>query len=499
MASTTATDDIVIVTANEMVTDTTGSLTVNAAALTDTGAFLNFTSNENSTATINVTGGAGADVFTAGTEKSNFSGGSGIDTFNFTSAQLTVDDTIAGGTGVDILNMSDAATVIDADFTNVTSVETLVGATTNTVTLGALANASGLATITGTGAVVDTVTVGAGFTNALRVNIATGNDSISASASAAALTIAAAAASITTDDALVGGTGTGDVLSLTADNSTTGAVFGSSVSGFETITVVASTTATDDIVIVSSNSMVAAGGTLHVNGTALTNTNATLTFNGSAELDGKFSIDGGAGVDTITGGLGADTIVGGAGGDSLVGGLGADSITGGEGADDITGGSGADTIILTESTAAIDTLFYTSPIGSQGDVITGFAAGTGVDVVSFAATLLVNNTTNKVNTLAEIAVNGTVGANDVLIEITTSLSGDLTSAVNIAELLSGLTTTNLASGESVVISVGNASNSYLWYFAEDGVAGIQASNLTLIATLMGVVAGGLANGDLTSA
>jgi Ca2+-binding RTX toxin-like protein len=50
----------------------------------------------------------------------------------------------------------------------------------------------------------------------------------------------------------------------------------------------------------------------------------TLTFDGSAETDGKFYIKGGRGNDTITGGQGADTIFGNLGADVLKGGGGND-------------------------------------------------------------------------------------------------------------------------------------------------------------------------------
>jgi Ca2+-binding RTX toxin-like protein len=338
------------------------------------------------------------------------------------------------------------------------------------------------------------VTVGAGFDNALRVNIATGNDNISASASAAALTIAAAAASIGANDSLVGGTSTGDVLLLTADNDGTGAVFGATVSGFETITVVASSTATDDIKITTSDAMVAAGATLSVSAAALTNAGATFTFDGSAELNGKFSIVGGAGTtagDTITGGLQADTIDGGAGADVIGGGAGADSITGGAGADTITGGVGADVINLTESASVADDLIYTASMFSEGgDIVTGFASGT--DNLSFENDVMGDGVADSA-TLKTIAINGTVAEGDVFIEITTALSGDLTNASLIASNLSALTLTTVAANETLAFIVNDGTDSYVWLFTEDGVAGIQADDLTFAVKLVGVT--DVADGD----
>jgi Ca2+-binding RTX toxin-like protein len=51
----------------------------------------------------------------------------------------------------------------------------------------------------------------------------------------------------------------------------------------------------------------------------------TLTFDGSAELDGSFRIFGGTGADTISGSQSGDLITGGTGADSLRGGGGADT------------------------------------------------------------------------------------------------------------------------------------------------------------------------------
>ncbi len=71
------------------------------------------------------------------------------------------------------------------------------------------------------------------------------------------------------------------------------------------------------------NGNVAAGVQLTVDGAKLRATE-TLTFNGSAELDGTFRIFGGAGNDVLTGGAGNDILVGRNGADTLTGGGGAD-------------------------------------------------------------------------------------------------------------------------------------------------------------------------------
>jgi Ca2+-binding RTX toxin-like protein len=72
------------------------------------------------------------------------------------------------------------------------------------------------------------------------------------------------------------------------------------------------------------NANVAAGQQMIVDGSTL-RSNETLTFNGSAELDGSFRVFGGAGDDTITGGHGNDILSGGLGADTLTGGAGNDT------------------------------------------------------------------------------------------------------------------------------------------------------------------------------
>ena len=88
----------------------------------------------------------------------------------------------------------------------------------------------------------------------------------------------------------------------------------------------------------------------------------------------------------------------GAGDDTVTdAGAGADSITGGEGADAITGGAGADSIILTETTAATDTVNIAvttdsleGTVAAPGyDSITGFAAvATSGDVLAIVGALV---------------------------------------------------------------------------------------------------------------
>jgi Ca2+-binding RTX toxin-like protein len=70
--------------------------------------------------------------------------------------------------------------------------------------------------------------------------------------------------------------------------------------------------------------------------------NETLFFNGSAETDGAFKIQGGAGADTLIGGAQNDYLTGNAGDDILLGKGGDDYLVGGAGADQLRGGFGSD-------------------------------------------------------------------------------------------------------------------------------------------------------------
>ncbi|HUO97266.1 MAG TPA: M10 family metallopeptidase C-terminal domain-containing protein [Rhizomicrobium sp.] len=93
--------------------------------------------------------------------------------------------------------------------------------------------------------------------------------------------------------------------------------------------------------LTTNDATVAAGGKLTVDGTKLLAGNV-LSFNGSAETNGRFVLYGGAGNDTLVGGAGNDTLQGGGGADAL------------------TGGSGRDTFVYTSASdstgAAYDTI-----------------------------------------------------------------------------------------------------------------------------------------------
>jgi YD repeat-containing protein len=131
----------------------------------------------------------------------------------------------------------------------------------------------------------------------------------------------------------------------------------------------------------------------------------TLTLDGSAETDGRFTVAGGDGNDTITTGAGNDTLIG------------------RPGADRLTGGAGSDTYKYTalhSSAAAWDTIVGFNDSGDRIDLpvtISGFAtAVTGASLSS----------SNFASNLAT-AVSGVLGAGQA-VKVTAS-SGDMAGRV----------------------------------------------------------------------
>lgn len=173
---------------------------------------------------------------------------------------------------------------------------------------------------------------------------------------------------------------------------------------------------------------------------------------------------------------------------------GIDTITLGTGADFVISGLGADVIYLGSADAAADSvILYLATDG--GDVISNFEAGTtGDDIVYVSGAMVANGTPSQ--TLASVTSTGTVGINDIFVEITTATAaGGADSASEIATFLANLTMTNVASADKVVFAVNDGTDTYLWHMTENGTAtGISSGELALIAKLVGVT--DIADGDL---
>ncbi len=128
--------------------------------------------------------------------------------------------------------------------------------------------------------------------------------------------------------------------------------------------------------LTTDDATVAAGANLGVDGSAL-GAGDVLTFDGSHETDGSFTVNGGAGNDVLRGGKGNYTINGNSGNDTINGALGSDTINGGDGddtinvaadldaMDKINGGAGNDTVALNGNYSAGLTLTGTMLAGVE--------------------------------------------------------------------------------------------------------------------------------------
>jgi hypothetical protein len=391
--------------------------------------------------------GGDADSITLGTGTDDVNSGAGNDTVlatgptvaagvttagNFTSA-----DTINFGTGTtDTLEITtDGTTMVDTDFSGVTNADVLTtsaAARMTSVTLGANAMAAGFTSVTlADNAQVDTLVIGAGFTSALTVNLDTDTaaNNVNASATAATITFVAGLNELDASaNALRGGTGTGDTLTITAGGNAIQGADTVNYTGIENYTTVADA---GNQSLTMSDGNVAAGKTATVNADSMLTSD--FTFVASAETDGSYTVKlKGAGDHSVTLGQGNDTVsshdvttgnitVVATAGNNIIGtGEGADIITVGGGNDSITTGLGNDIII--SASGQLD----------QNDTVN---AGAGTNTLRFsnAATVRDSDFTNvsnvqSVTTAGAIFTSATLGANASTAGVTSVTFVDATNA-----------------------------------------------------------------------
>jgi len=275
------------------------------------------------------------DVLIGSTGNNTLSGGDGDDVLNGGAG----DDVLDGGTGVDTASYAGSTGGVTVSLA-ITGAQN-VGGGAGTDTLISIENLEGSAfddILTGDGS-ANTFILTDGGNDA--VNGGDGNDTI------------VAGGTLNASDKIDGGTGT-DTLTLAGDYSA-GVTFSSTTMvNVEAMTLAGGHT----YKLALNDANVALGQTLTVDASALGASNA-LIFDGSAETDGKFSISGGAGADTITTGAGDDIVTASAGNDVIdVSKGGNDTVSGGDGndtilvgaaltaKDKIDGGSGIDTLVL---------------------------------------------------------------------------------------------------------------------------------------------------------
>lgn len=126
----------------------------------------------------------------------------------------------------------------------------------------------------------------------------------------------------------------------------------------------------------------------------------SLTFDGSAELDGKFFITSGTGADNLTGGAKADMLDGGAGADLLRGGGGKDWLVGGAGADVLEGGAGVDKFVFHDASASAP---------EAPDTILDFENGDKIKFVGFDANGNAGDGVTPFGFIGSAAFNGRAG------------------------------------------------------------------------------------------
>ena len=406
---------------------------------------------------------------------------------------LSSADTINGSTGTDVLGLSSGVTLADSIFTNVSNFQVLKLVDT-AVDLTNVTTLTGFTTAKSTGTdtvfTVDAVNLAALTTfqsggsggklttadqNVILTNIAAATSGISTveSTNVGASTFTVNDTALAEFTVLIGG-GTGGIIDAGADT-TVDLTNQATLTDFAT----AKSTGTDTVFTVDAANL-AALTTFQSGGSAgtiqLADGGVDASSLATATLTNITNLKGGTGADTIT--------------------------TGGSTNFTIIGGQGGDTLNLNNSGA--HTVRYTSDLVNEaGDTLASFAQGAGSDTVDFASASLVNGTPGA--TLNQLtATAGVIGANDVFIELGGGnfTANDTGTAAGAATVITALDTSSILSGDKVIIGMDDGTNSYLWYFQENGTAtnAAVAGELTLVATVSGLAeAAGFADGDFTFA
>jgi len=405
---------------------TTKATTIDGSALT---GILTIAGNVIAGSTI--TGGAGKDVFTAGTANgSTYNGGANDDSFSATAAQMaatgTNDTVFDGGAGTkDKITITGTPTLTDNHFTNVSNAEQLTtsGTASTSITAGGSFKAafSDGITIT-TGALVDTATYTfAGGLYDKDTNITVDGGLLVMNGAGEDITVTTGAGNdtvtIQTDDTAVGRTGDGGTIAVVSN-------------------------AGDDTIVFDYGDLAAI-------------TNSQIA-----------TIDAGTGADTITKGTNADnsTTVQAAviytinAGDSLTTAAGHDTITNFEFADN----TNQSDVLQFDGTAAAGTLATSTDAGTILSHSIGAAAIATFDDAATFATALVISDSNLTDVISYLDTNSNNnGVIAFLFDSTGNGANDATmiyhnaagSAVNSLVQLSGVTTL-----DAVVFAQGTGAN-----------------------------------------
>ena len=503
---------------------TTGLLTVDSVDILTVKALDGFTWTSSAEAT-NAGGTAGGAAYVLVDIKDALAGGT-ANTVNYIMGNTTAASADAGFTidGVEILNVSVSGDFTSADVISLADVDGSALSTiniTSTNTGAALATpvVSDSLTITDVESTIVSTLDASAFTGALTItglsdNYMSSGATIKGGSGVNTITAGSGADIITTGkgadiilagrgyDTIDSGAGADKVWAATGMDTTPEAdstVFSGTWASTDTVT---ATIAGIIITATGATTLAAAAAALEtaidanadlanlVTTTISTTTNANDTLAVEYIVDGNFtdiafaaSTNGSGAVSSIA------NIQGTASSD-------VDAVTLGTGADFVHTGGGIDTINLGVGDKALDTVYILS-LSEGADVITGFEALTGSDVIKFAGDMFNNGT--DTDTLQEVgATAAAIATTTAFVELTVAAAagGVDTASEAATHIGTKLTLGNIVTGDDVLIAMNDGSATYLWAFTEDATIDttIEADNLTLVGVLEGVT--NLANGDL---
>lgn len=175
------------------------------------------------------------------------------------------------------------------------------------------------------------------------------------------------------------------------------------------------------------------------------------------------------------------------------------TVVGGFGRNTIAGGNGIDSIDITRSGASVDTIDLSSiKLNTDRDVISGFKAGPGGDVIRLSETLNLTTMAGDAPTFQQANAAGTHTFQDntdvieFAFDITgTSLGAGDAAALNGAALLAAVgsvQTVSAGNGYAIAYQSGNA---YLYFGGNFNDLSVDAGEIQLIATINNVAVGSL--------
>jgi len=504
--------------------------TINIAAGATSLVLINAANSD----TVTVTGFLGSNFFgtTTGTGRFNIAmglsttsivTGNGDDTLTFAAGTgLTSADSVDANGGSDKVALTGNTAVASTDFNNVRNIEIITLENTNTtvsittldtlvsagsvLTLSNVAN-SGILTFNGSPETDGSFNITGGSGNDVitgslgndTLNGSGGNDSISAGLGNDTLVGDAgndtftfvSVTGLTNADSVDGGAGT-DTVILSGNTAFAASNYFDNVKNIETINLSNANTNTL-INIVTKDTLVAAAAML----TLTTANTGGMIFNGSAELDGKFSITStGTSNDTITGGAGADSISAGLGTDILSGGAGNDaftfaSVTGLTNADSVDGGAGTDTVTLSGNTAFAASNYFDNVKNIEkitlGNTNTLINIVTQDALVAAAATLTLSTTNTGgmiFNGSAELDGKFSITSTGISNDTITGGAGDDTFTFASAIGLTNADSVDGGAGTDTVSLIGNNAFAASNYF--DNVSNIETIALSNSTTAMNI-------------